>query len=84
MKKHLAYYFSFLLILGAGITAVFLSQGNKQVQMEFIVLLAGAYVLWGILHHVIHHSVTARLVIEYIVVACLGIAVVFFILNGGI
>lgn len=84
MKKHLGYYLSFLLILGGGIASVFLSQGDKQLEMEFVVLLSGAYVLWGILHHVIHHSVTVRLVIEYIVVASLGIAVIFFILNGGL
>lgn len=84
MRKHLGYYISFLLILGGGVTSVLLSQGDKQLQMEFVVLLAGAYVLWGILHHVIHHSVTLRLIIEYVVVAALGIAVVFFILNGGL
>ena len=70
--------------MGGGITAVFLSQGDKQVQLDFVMMLAGAYILWGILHHYIHHSVTLRLVIEYIVVAALGVAVIFFILNGGL
>ncbi len=84
MKKHFGYYLSFLAILGAGITAVFLSQGDKNLQLDFVILLAGAYILWGILHHFVHHSVTIRLTIEYIVVACLGVAVIFFILNGGI
>ncbi|HEX7041906.1 MAG TPA: hypothetical protein VF189_01535 [Patescibacteria group bacterium] len=84
MKKHLGYYISFLLILGGGIYAVFSSQSDKSLQMKFVVMLAGAYVIWGILHHYIHHSVTLRLIVEYIVVAALGVAVVFFILNGGI
>lgn len=84
MRKHIAYYVSFLLIMGAGISAVFLSQGDKNLQLDFVLMLAGAYLIWGILHHFIHHSVTLRLVIEYIVVACLGVAVIFFLFNGGI
>lgn len=70
--------------MGAGIAAVFWSQADKQLQLKFVIVLAGAYMLWGILHHFIHHSVTVRLIIEYVVVACLGVAVIFFILNGGI
>ncbi len=70
--------------MGAGVVSVFLSQGDKQLQLDFVMLLAGAYILWGLLHHIIHHSLSVRIAIEYAVVACLGVAVIFFILNGGI
>lgn len=84
MKKHLGYYVSFFIILFAGIFLVYQQQGDKQLQLDFVILLSFAYVVWGILHHAIHHSLGLRIVIEYIVIALLGIAVVFFILNGGI
>ena len=84
MKKHLGYYLSFLLILVGGVYAVYASVGDKNLQLKFVGLLAGAYVLWGVLHHMIHHSLSLRVVLEYCVVAILGVAVVFFILNGGV
>lgn len=52
--------------------------------LRFVGLFALVYVIWGILHHAVHHSVTLRVVIEYIVVALLGVAIIIFILNGGI
>lgn len=84
MKKHLGYYISFLLILGVSIFLVFQNQGDKGLILEFVGLFAISYVIWGILHHLVHHSVSVRVVIEYIVVALLGVAVIFFILNGGL
>ena len=84
MKKHLGYYISFLVIAVASIFLVFQNLSDKNLILLFISLFAGAYVVWGILHHLVHHSVNLRIVVEYIVVALLGVAIVFFILNGGI
>lgn len=84
MKKHLGYYVSFLLIVGASIFLVFQNMSDKNLILIFVSFFAASYVLWGILHHLVHHSVTLRIVIEYIVVALLGVAVIFFILNGGL
>lgn len=84
MKKHLGYYVSFLVICFAGIFLVFQNNGDKNLIIEFVSLFALSYIVWGLLHHLVHHSVTLRIVIEYIVVALLGVAVIFFILNGGV
>lgn len=84
MKKHLWYYLSFLVILGGGTFLVLSSAGDKALQLNFVILLAILYAVWGLLHHLVHHSMSIKIVIEYIVVALLGIAVVFFILNGGL
>lgn len=84
MKKHFGYYVSFILILLGSIYLVFQNQGDKTLVLRFVGLFALSYIVWGILHHMVHHSVTLRIVIEYIVVALLGVAVIFFILNGGL
>lgn len=84
MKKHLGYYISFLIIAGACMFLIFQNNGDKNIVLEFVSLFAFAYIVWGILHHVVHHSVSFRIVVEYIVVALLGVAIIFFILNGGI
>lgn len=84
MKKHIGYYVSFFLILTSGIYVVLQTQGDKAQVMEFVGILAVSYVIWGILHHLVHHSVTMRIVLEYVIIASLGVAVIFFILNGGL
>jgi hypothetical protein len=84
MKRHLGYYLSFFLIIAAGVYAVYASSSDKSLQIKFVVLMAASYIVWGVIHHAVHHSVTLRIVIEYVIVALLGIAVVFFILNGGL
>lgn len=84
MRKHIGYYISFFLILAGGVYLSLQNNGDKSLTLKFVGLFAFAYVVWGILHHMVHHSVTVRIVVEYIVVALLGVAVIFFILNGGI
>lgn len=84
MKKHLGYYLSFLAICFVSIFLIFHNNGDKNVVLLFVSLFAASYVVWGVLHHMVHHSVNLRIVVEYIVVAALGVAIIFFILNGGI
>lgn len=55
---------------------------SQKEQFLVIVFLGFFYALWGILHHVLHHSLRARIVIEYIIIASLGIAVTVFVLEG--
>lgn len=84
MKKHFGYYVSFLLILFGSVFLILQNIGDSSLVLKFVGLFAISYVVWGILHHMVHHSVTLRIVIEYVVVALLGVAVIFFVLNGGL
>lgn len=55
---------------------------SKQEQFLVVVILGFFYALWGVLHHMLHHSLRLRIVIEYVLFAVLGIAVIVFILKG--
>lgn len=55
---------------------------SQQSQFLVIVVLGFFYALWGILHHILHHSLRIRIVIEYIIIAMLGVAVIVFVLKG--
>lgn len=55
---------------------------SQQEQFFVVVFLGFFYALWGVLHHVLHHSLRIRIMIEYILIACLGIAVIVFVLKG--
>lgn len=84
MRKHFWYYVTFFLILLGGLLLVVKNAGNRQLQIEIVVILGILYVVWGILHHMLHHSIRVKIVLEYIVIAMLGTALVIFVLQGGV
>lgn len=82
MKKHALYYFFLALILLLGFL-IAASSSDKQFQAETISITSLFYILWGIVHHRIHHDLTAKIVVEYTLMAALGGSIIFFILKGG-
>lgn len=78
----MGYYLSLIAILGFGFAIVFLSP-DKSFQLLALILTAFFYVLWGMIHHYIHHDLTAKIVVEYVLMGALGISLVFLLLKGG-
>lgn len=82
IKKHAGYYFLLFAILSIGLFLTF-SMQDKQSQMLVITFTAFLYVGWGILHHLLHHELTPKIVVEYVLMAALGLTLIFFLLKGG-
>lgn len=68
------------MILGGFFLASYVPLG-KNVQMSFVVLTAFLYVVWGVLHHTLHHSFSLKVMLEYIAIATFGISVALFFFN---
>ena len=85
MKKrtHLLYYIFLLGILFWGIFLIFMFNPKRDLQMVTLLLLSFIYVLAGIIHHLINHDLVLKIVVEYILIAALGVAAAFFIFKGG-
>lgn len=81
---HIGHYICLVLILIFGFLLVYLGRGRHDLQMAGVVLTTFCYVGWGIFHHLINHDLTAKIVIEYVLVGSLGVAIVFFLLKGGV
>lgn len=83
-KNHFSYYFCMLAILITG--AVLFAQNSPDRQMQVLIafLTAFFFIGWGIMHHVIHHDITSKIVIEYILMGLLGISIILFFLKGGL
>jgi presenilin-like A22 family membrane protease len=81
--SHISYYIFLLVILFFGFILASLS-ANRQMQIAIIVLTTIFYVIWGIFHHLINHDLTAKIVIEYILIGSLGLTVILFLLKGGL
>ncbi len=83
-KKHLGYYISLIAILALGLILILLTSPDVTMQATIVFLTVFFYVLWGILHHLINHELTLRIVIEYVLIGALGISILFFMLMGGV
>ena len=83
-KKHLAYYLSLITILSLGLILVLLTAPNILLQGLIVLLTVAFYVFWGMLHHLLNHELTLRIMVEYVLIGALGVAILFFMLSGGL
>ncbi len=77
ISKHLPHYFALFGILAAGVIAFGLFSYDRIFQVAIATALSVAYVAWGIVHHSVHGDLHLSVVIEYIIVASLGLVVIF-------
>ncbi len=82
-KNHLIYYSLLVSALVGGLILIAAYSPDKQLQMLIVVGISFLYLLIGIVHHLINHDLVAKIVIEYVLIAMLGIAAAFFIFKGG-
>lgn len=80
---HLGYYFYLSTILVIGILVTWKLSPNELLQMLTLVILSITYAASGIIHHLLNHDLVGKIVVEYILVALLGMAAAFFIFRGG-
>ena len=80
LKKHFWYYITFFSVEISGVVAVAYFAYDSFVRMVIIILMVLFYVFWSLLHHKIHHSVSRKIVIEYLLIGLLGIVISLFFL----
>jgi len=76
LAKYLPHYLPLIGIFVAGIIAFSAFSYERAFQMAIAIALAVSYVAWGIVHHIIHKDLYLIVVVEYIVVASLGLVVI--------
>jgi hypothetical protein len=79
IKKHFWHYFIYLITFGGGLVLIALAQGNATMQAQLIFLIAALYFIWAMVHHYVHHDLTARVAIEYMLVIALGTLLLLFL-----
>lgn len=84
LKRHGFYWLSLIIFASLGIFLFSLLSQDKRLQFVIILTITYIYIIWGILHHWFHHDLTAKIVVEYILMGSLGISIVFFFLKGGL
>ena len=81
MRAHLGYYTVFSLIAVFGFLLLAANAQHPETRMVVIITLALLYIIWGLLHHYVHHDISTKIVLEYVLVGALGISVIFFLLK---
>ncbi len=81
LYKHSAYYASLILILTLGFLLAY-NNSNKTFQIGVVIATTFFYVLWGIMHHLINHDLSVKIVIEYILIGAFGLTIIFFLLSA--
>lgn len=81
IRKHLWYYSTFIILLSTCLALIAFSAFNKPLQLGFIFLTAGIYIVWSLVHQFVHHTLTVKIAAEYILIGFFGVAVTFFVLH---
>jgi hypothetical protein len=83
LKNHLGHYASLFVVFLISLVFIILVS-NTQTRVLVAVFTAFFYVSWGIFHHLIHHNLSAKIVVEYVLIGSLGLAFIMFLLKGGL
>lgn len=82
IKKHFGYYFSLVIILSLGTFLSFQTSYDRQLQMLIVIMMVFFYVGWGILHHLLEHDLSIKIVIEYVLIGSLAMSIILFLVRG--
>lgn len=77
IAKKLPHYLTLLGLLGAGAVGFIFFSYDRIFQIGVSIALAVSYVVWGVVHHYLHRDLHLTVLIEYLVVAALGLVIVF-------
>lgn len=77
MKNHVFYYSILISVLFLGFWA------SWQVRWVFV-LLPIFYAILTISHHAVEHTLTTKIVVEYTLIAGIGMAIMSLLLIGGL
>ena len=76
IKKHSSHYFALGLIIVLGLVAILTFRFDPLLKNLAVYSMAGLYVLWGVIHHRATDHLRAKVVLEYILVAVLGVLII--------
>lgn len=77
LTRHFPHYFALVGVLVVWFLGILIFSSDRGFQIAVSIATACAYVTWGIVHHWLHRDLHLSVVIEYIVVATLGLVIVY-------
>lgn len=82
LTHHTLHFLLLTIITFGGLSLLFASWGEKELQFLILLSLSFFYVGWGIIHHVLTHKLLhSKVVIEYVLIAALTIVILWGIIG---
>lgn len=75
------HYVILLLILGVGVSAFMYVRPNVSLQLVIGIATSIAYILWGIVHHIIQKNLHQKVVVEYLLIGAIAIVLLVTMLG---
>ena len=72
----LRHYLILLSIMVVGLWGIIWLSFDRGFQLLIVWAMAAAYLSWGIVHHWIHGDTNPRVILEYLLIAALGVITV--------
>lgn len=79
--KHYLYYLMLLIMEVLIGILIISSRGDRYMQLVYGFSAAIIYVVWGIAHHAINHTLHKKVVIEYFLMGAVGVSILYFFLR---
>lgn len=73
LLKHMKYYIALVTMQILGFFTLLSLSGNKEFQITTIILSGIGYITWAIIHQYLEHSLTPKIMVEYILFGTFGI-----------
>lgn len=80
MAKYAQQYLSLFGVFLAGLVGFNMFFYDLGMRMAIVIAMAAGYVSWGVVHHYTKGDLQLSIVAEYLVIAILGVTVVFSLL----
>ena len=81
MKQHFLHYLVLALELFAGLILLFMYQSQPKLQFYIGLGIAISYFSWGIIHHYLNKDLHKKHVVEYGLIAVLGVILLKIVLQ---
>lgn len=78
--RYVQHYLPLLGLIGAGVIGFYIFSYDRLFQFFIAIAVSVSYVTWGLVHHYLHEDFHLSIVIEYLIIAILGLVVIFSIL----
>ncbi len=83
MKKPIRTILDYLvlsLVISTAVVLILLFNGNRVFQQITVIGVSLIYIIWGIIHHLREHTFYPRIILEYVLFACLGSIIIIGLL----
>jgi hypothetical protein len=82
MKRvHILHYFVLLVILAGGLGAYYYATPDTSLQFVIGIIIAVAYVIWGLIHHALQKDLHQKIVVEYILIGAIAVILLATVLR---